>query len=75
VRKRILDSNICKVCGTHPELADHIIAGCPFASTFWAKLGVILPADTAGMVRDLPNINHPAGVPLKHFNTFIALCC
>jgi hypothetical protein len=75
VRKRILDSNICEVCDTHPESADHIIAGCPFASTFWAKLGVILPADTAGMVRDLPNINRPAGVPLKHFNTFIALCC
>jgi uncharacterized RDD family membrane protein YckC len=75
VTKHIVDTALCEVCGQHDETADHIIAGCPFARTFWAKLDFNLPLDCSTFLDDLHCIGRLASVPSKHFSTFIALCC
>jgi hypothetical protein len=75
VTKQIVDTALCEVCGLHDKTADHIIAGCPFARTFWAKLDFNLPLDFSTFLDGLHCIRRPPSVTSKHFSTFIALCC
>jgi hypothetical protein len=39
LQKKVLDEDTCDICGHESEDADHIISGCPFAQSFWTRIG------------------------------------
>jgi hypothetical protein len=39
VKKNVLESDTCNLCGRSAETADHIISQCPFSQRFWIHLG------------------------------------
>jgi hypothetical protein len=39
VKKHILETDTCELCNGGSEDADHIVSGCPFARSFWDKIG------------------------------------
>lgn len=38
-RKNILQDATCDICGAAEESGDHIFSGCPFAKSFWRRIG------------------------------------
>jgi len=64
---------ICEVCNSGEETAAHIVFHCPFATSFWDTIQVKLPDNMAPSL--LPQLQPPALLPCKHFDTFLLLCC
>lgn len=69
-RKRVLPDAVCALCNTENEDTNHIILGCPFAASFWARVGW-QPEETDRIweTTTLP------GTPRVAAHTFLLLCC
>ena len=72
-RRHVLTDAICEVCNSGEETAAHIVFHCPFATSFWDTIQVKLPDNMAPSL--LPQLQPPALLPCKHFDTFLLLCC
>jgi len=73
LKKHVLTSATCEVCGRLEETAAHIMFGCDFAVSFWESIRVVLP--TPMTTDKLPLLKPPGHIPRKHFRTFLLLCC
>ena len=72
-RKHVVTDAVCEVCNHAEETAAHIIFHCAFAASFWEAIHVELPTNMTPM--KLPQLQPPAHIPGKHFDTFLLLCC
>ena len=72
LRKHCVDDSVCEVCSLAVESSSHLIAGCPFAAGFWARLGMNISEEDA---QQLWHVQPPVHMPTAHFNTFLLLCC
>lgn len=69
-KKGLLPDALCELCKLHDEDADHIITGCPFARSFWRRIGW-QPKD----VCRLWETRAPSRTPREATSTFLLLCC
>jgi len=72
-RKHVVTDAVCEVCNHAEETAAHIIFHCAFAASFWEAIHVELPTNMTPM--KLPQLQPPAHILGKHFDTFLLLCC
>jgi hypothetical protein len=72
LKKHCLNSDSCVICNSGIESSTHLIAGCPFSTGFWARIGVELDEDD---VATLSQVRPPVHLPPTHFNAFLLLCC
>lgn len=40
LHKKVLEEDVCDICGQGAETADHIVLGCSFAQAFWRRIGL-----------------------------------
>lgn len=72
-RRNIVDSPVCEICQCEDETPERIIFRCPFAVSFWARLGIALASGQP--IGDLVLSNRPDAIPEMQFPMFLALCC
>ena len=73
LRKKIVDDATCELCAEAAETVDHLLLHCPFAASFWQRLGIQMEPDAAAC--NLLHLPKPENLPAAHFDTFVLLCC
>jgi hypothetical protein len=73
MRKRVLQEDICAICSTEHETADHIISGCHFAKEFWQRIG--WQPENIAEVQSLWETTAPVPMPRTAFSSLILLIC
>ncbi|CAL1404640.1 unnamed protein product [Linum trigynum] len=48
-RRKLCDSDVCEICKSEPETAEHVIRTCPMARQVWDSLGIIETSLTHGL--------------------------
>ncbi|EEE50937.1 hypothetical protein OsJ_31478 [Oryza sativa Japonica Group] len=70
-KKTIVPNDICDICNGATETASHLCFFCPFAKSFWDKIGV------QPMIQDVAQFHqHKPGsrIPILHYQVFYLLC-
>lgn len=73
MQKRILQEDLCAICNSDPETADHIISGCPFAKEFWRRIG--WQPENIAAVQNLWETAALVDMPKPAFSSLILLIC
>jgi hypothetical protein len=68
-----INEDTCDICRLDGEDANHIILWCPFAQTFWTRIG--WNPDTVAAAQELLTSTAPHGVPKEALPTKLLLCC
>lgn len=71
MKKKIVQTVICEICNLADETADHLSFTCPFAISFWQTIRV-QPIITE--TKFLFQLEAPAIIPTRHFQSFFLLC-
>lgn len=71
MKKKIVQTAICEICNLADETADHLSFTCPFAISFWQTIRV-QPIITE--TKFLFQLEAPAIIPTRHFQSFFLLC-
>ncbi|TVU23656.1 hypothetical protein EJB05_26035, partial [Eragrostis curvula] len=71
--KHVVDNDVCDICHSSAETPDHIISQCPFAASFWERIG--FSAHNMPQVAELWTVSLPAHILRQHSDTFLLLCC
>lgn len=69
--KRVLQDDICDICGHTAETPDHIISGCPFVQSFWNQIG--WQAENISEVRCLWESTAPIDMPKVAHSSLLLL--
>ena len=73
LNKRVLEEDICAICGQGSETADHLISGCSFAQVFWRQIG--WQAENIAEVRCLWESTAPVAMPRMALSSLLLLLC
>jgi len=73
LNKRVLEEDICAICGQGSETADHLISGCSFAQVFWRQIG--WQAENIAEVRCLWESTASVAMPRMALSSLLLLLC
>ena len=68
-----MENTKCDVCHGTDETPAHVVFGCTAAREFWEAIQIT--TDPSWSVIKVQEITAPTHIPVKHFQTFVLLCC
>jgi len=73
LKKKVVQSSACEICGEADETPEHIMCGCNLAKELWQHLN--MPSMLAVDMDSIHTITPRGGIPHDKFPTFLALVC